>query len=153
MTDAPSDPALTRSRLRARWAAAISLGLAAAALLAAVVVLPGWPGVPDGPSTLLTFVIYAACFVAPCLALGWFVLVSPVTVQEDPHAEDTVENQWVRRAGFGAFWVLMILCGLGGFALSVWPLRIDASAVLIALWCLGFALFWAHYLVYRRRES
>src|SRR5690606_865162 len=63
----------------------------------------------------------------PLLALSWLVLVSRHTVTPEPHAEESVERQWLDRALSGCFTDVLTACGLALTAVASPASRSAAS--------------------------
>ena len=77
--------------------------------------------------------IGALCAVYPAMSLGIKVFVSRHTVTRDPHGEQSVELQWMRQAGAGAFLDVLVATIVAALVLTIGRLEIDALPVLLGL--------------------
>jgi hypothetical protein len=102
----------------------------------------------------LRAVVFGACSFGPAYGLGWLIFLADRT-GPDPVArpEETVEHQWWHRSASGSFLDLITAAGLGGAALSITGLQVDAGLVLAALVALGFADVAVRLAVLRRRDA
>ncbi len=89
----------------------------------------------------------------PLLALSWLVLVSRHTVTPEPHAEESVERQWLDRALSGGFTDVLTACGLALTAVAVTGVEISGLATLTAVVVLAMVDVVVRYVVISRRES
>lgn len=104
---------------------------------------------PENP--WLAFAVFAGCTLVPMAMLGWFVFVSRYMVQEEPHAEDSVEHRWYEQATSGAFHDIITMAGIGLLALSVIQLEVTGSTVLLWVLVLAAADVAVRYQVLKRR--
>ncbi|GAA4418735.1 hypothetical protein GCM10023169_08630 [Georgenia halophila] len=102
---------------------------------------------------LLTGVVFGICALAPFLALFWLVLVSRHTVTSVPHAEESVERQWLDRATSGGFTDVLAACGIALTGVAITGLEVSGLAVLTAVVALAMVDVAVRYAVLSRRES
>ncbi|MFJ6456229.1 ATP synthase subunit I [Paenarthrobacter sp. NPDC091669] len=77
--------------------------------------------------------IGALCAAYPAMSLGIKVFVSRHTVTRDQHGEQSVELQWMRQAGAGAFLDVLVAIIVAALVLAVGRFEIDALPVLVGL--------------------
>ena len=147
MTSPGTRDGRARTRARRDLAVAWTAGLLTALALALGVALlrpePFW----------LVLVVFAACFLAPCIALAWLVLGAGRRVRRDPHAEENVESRWVDKAGSGALFDTLAACGIVAGASSLFGWDLDAGLALIGVVAFALADGALRYRVLVRREA
>ncbi len=67
------------------------------------------------------------------MSLGAKVFISRHTVTRDPHGEQSVELQWMRQAGAGAFLDVLVATIVVALVLTVGRFQIEALPVLLGL--------------------
>ncbi|MFE4194708.1 hypothetical protein ACFRJ9_02490 [Paenarthrobacter sp. NPDC056912] len=77
--------------------------------------------------------IGALCAAYPALSLGGKVFVSRNTVTRDPRGEQSVELQWMRQAGAGAFLDVLVATVVAVLVLAIGRFAVDALPVLLGL--------------------
>ncbi|SDW76761.1 hypothetical protein SAMN04487912_104377 [Arthrobacter sp. cf158] len=95
--------------------------------------------------------IGALCAAYPAMSLGARVFVSRHTVTRDPHGEQSVELQWMRQAGAGAFLDVLVATIVVAAVLAVGRIGVDALPVLLGLVGLSALDAGLRYLAIRHR--
>ncbi|MCP1410782.1 hypothetical protein [Paenarthrobacter sp. A20] len=95
--------------------------------------------------------IGALCTVYPAMSLGAKVFVSNHTVARDAHGEQSVELQWMRQAGAGAFLDVLVATIVAVLVLVIGRFTVDALPVLLGLVVLSALDAGVRYLVIRYR--
>ncbi|SEJ41063.1 hypothetical protein SAMN04487917_105370 [Arthrobacter sp. yr096] len=95
--------------------------------------------------------IGALCAAYPAMSLGARVFVSRHTVTRDPHGEQSVELQWMRQAGAGAFLDVLVATIVVAAVLAVGRIGVDALQVLLGLVGLSALDAGLRYLAIRHR--
>ncbi|BCW60232.1 hypothetical protein [Arthrobacter sp. StoSoilB20] len=99
------------------------LTLAVALLVGASNPADFWPAAAIG----------ALCAAYPAISLGAKLFISRHTVTRDPHGEQSVELQWMRQAGAGAFLDVLVATIVVALVLTVGRFQIEALPVLLGL--------------------
>lgn len=95
--------------------------------------------------------IGALCAAYPAMSLGAKVFVSNHTVARDAHGEQSVELQWMRQAGAGAFLDILVAALVAVLVLVIGRIAVDALPVLLGLVGLSAVDAGVRYLVIRYR--
>ncbi|MFJ4229650.1 hypothetical protein ACIPYV_18940 [Paenarthrobacter nicotinovorans] len=95
--------------------------------------------------------IGALCSAYPALSLGVRIFVSNNTVTRDSHGEQSVELQWMREAGAGAFLDVLVATIVAALVLAIGRFQIDALPVLLGLVALSAVDAGLRYVTTRRR--
>jgi hypothetical protein len=95
--------------------------------------------------------IGALCAAYPSMSLGGRIFVSRHTVTRDPHGEQSVELQWMRQAGSGAFLDVLVATIVVAVVLAVGRFAVDALPVLLGLVGLSALDAGLRYLAIRHR--
>ncbi|MGJ3192112.1 hypothetical protein [Paenarthrobacter sp. FR1] len=95
--------------------------------------------------------IGALCAAYPAMSLGAKVFVSNHTVARDAHGEQSVELQWMRQAGAGAFLDILVAVLVAVLVLVIGRFTVDALPVLLGLIGLSAVDAGVRYLVIRYR--
>ncbi|WP_369745131.1 hypothetical protein [Paenarthrobacter sp. AMU7] len=95
--------------------------------------------------------IGALCAAYPAMSLGTRVFVSRHTVTRDQHGEQSVELQWMRQAGAGAFLDVLVATIVAAVVLAVGRFQIEALPVLLGLVALSALDAGLRYLAVRHR--
>ncbi|MCT9871945.1 hypothetical protein [Paenarthrobacter aurescens] len=95
--------------------------------------------------------IGALCAAYPALSLGARVFVSNNTVIRDAHGEQSVEVQWMRQAGAGAFLDVLVATIVVAVVLAIGRFQIEALPVLLGLVGLSALDAGLRYLAIRHR--
>ncbi|ASN21584.1 hypothetical protein [Arthrobacter sp. YN] len=95
--------------------------------------------------------IGALCAAYPAMSLGARVFVSRHTVTRDHHGEQSVELQWMRQAGAGAFLDVLVATIVAAVVLAVGRFQIEALPVLLGLVALSALDAGLRYLAIRHR--
>lgn len=77
--------------------------------------------------------IGALCSGYPAMSLGVRVFVSNNTVTRDPNGEQSVELQWMRQAGAGAFLDVLVATIVASLVLAIGRFQVDALPLLLGL--------------------
>ncbi|MER5773788.1 hypothetical protein ABT144_05760 [Streptomyces sp. NPDC002039] len=101
---------------------------------------------------MLTFGVFAATMLGPCLSLSWFVLVARHTVSPDRHAEENIEHLWIKNATSGACTDTCAACGIALTAVATTGLDISGTAALGGVLVLMLVDTTVRYLVEKRRS-
>ncbi|TVU64145.1 hypothetical protein FQP90_09180 [Paenarthrobacter nitroguajacolicus] len=96
--------------------------------------------------------IGALCAAYPAMSLGAKVFVSNHTVARDAHGEQSVELQWMRQAGAGAFLDILVAVLVAVLVLVIGRFTVDALPVLLGLIGLSAVDAGVRYLVIRYRD-
>lgn len=136
-----------RERGRRELGLVWSTGLLAALLLGAGAALV------RSEAFWLSFGVFAACALGPCIGFAWLLLGAGRRVQADAEAEENVEARWFQKAGSGALFDTLAAAGLSAAAISVLELDPPAELALLALWAFGLADATLRYAVLARREA
>ena len=126
---------------------AVVFGVIATSVVAAIV------GVTNRPDFWLAFGIGALCAAYPAFALGHKLFVSRNTVVVDARGEQSVEMQWMLRAGAEAFLDLLVAMTLGAAVLLITGFEFEATVALLWLLALAVVDVGVRYLVIRARAS
>lgn len=126
---------------------AVVFGVIATSIVAAVV------GVTNQADFWLAFGIGALCAAYPAFALGHKLFVSRNTAVVDAHGEQSVEVQWMLRAGAEAFLDLLVVMTLGAALLLITRFELEATVALLWLLALAVVDVGVRYLVIRARAS
>ncbi|GAA1975598.1 hypothetical protein [Microbacterium pumilum] len=144
----PADPPRQVRRAPASYyILAVVFGVIATSIVAAIV------GVTNQPDFWLAFGIGALCAAYPAFALGHKLFVSRNTIVVDAHGEQSVEVQWMLRAGAETFLDLLVAMTLGAAVLLITRFELQAAVALLGLLALAVADVGARYLVIRARAS
>lgn len=120
-----------------RWSTIIGIGAAATLVLSIVATLT-----TDDPRTL-TFTVFAVVMAPICIGSTWAFFPSD-GAKGPTHPEDTVETEWSRKAGFGAFTDLIFAMGIAIVAHYVFDAPEVPLPVFIVLGFADFAIrYWA----------
>jgi len=123
------------------------LGIILAVILTVVVSVLVGASNPD--DFWLAAAIGALCAAYPAMSLAGKVFVSNHTVTRDPHGEQSVELQWMRQAGAGAFLDVLAAIVVASLVLAIGRFNIDALAVLPGLVALSVVDAGLRYVVIR----
>ncbi len=95
--------------------------------------------------------IGALCSAYPAMSLGARAFVSNNTVTRDARGEQSVELQWMRQAGAGAFLDVLVATIVAVLVLVIGRFTVDALPVLLGLVVLSALDAGVRYLVIRYR--
>ncbi|MBT2586637.1 hypothetical protein [Arthrobacter sp. ISL-95] len=95
--------------------------------------------------------IGALCAAYPAMSLGAKVFVSNHTVTLDAHGEQSVELQWMRQAGAGAFLDVLVVIVVASLVLAIGRLEVDALPILLGLVALSAVDAGLRYVAVRHR--
>lgn len=110
-----------------RWLLAASFAILGAALIGLIA------GGTHPDRFALVALIFAACTLGPLLALGWLVFVSPTTVPQDKHRQDSVEARWSDTAAAGAWRDTVIATSAVLVVVSIFGYQWRTSYVLLGV--------------------
>lgn len=99
----------------------------------------------------LAAAIGALCAAYPAMSLGGKVFVSNHTITRDPHGEQSVELQWMRQAGAGAFLDVLVAIVVASLVLAIGRFAVDALPVLFGLIALSMVDAGLRYVAIRHR--
>ena len=126
---------------------AVIFGVIATAIVATIV------GVTNQRDFWLAFGIGAFCAAYPAIGLGMKIFVSHNTVVVDKNGAESVEVQWMVRAGAEAFLDMLVAMTLGVVVLLITRFELDATVALLGLLALAVVDVGVRYLVIRARAS
>ncbi|WP_256871445.1 hypothetical protein [Paenarthrobacter nitroguajacolicus] len=79
------------------------------------------------------------------------MFVSNHTITRDPHGEQSVELQWMRQAGAGAFLDVLVAIVVASLVLAIGRFAVDALPVLFGLIALSMVDAGLRYVAIRHR--
>ena len=126
---------------------ALVFGVIATSVVAVIV------GVTNQPDFWLAFGIGVLCTAYPAFGLGFKIFVSRNTVVVDRHGAESVEVQWMLRAGAEAFLDLVVAMTLGAAVLLITRFDLGATVAVLGLLALAVVDVGVRYLVIRARAS
>jgi hypothetical protein len=126
---------------------AVFFGIIATSIIATIV------GVTNQPDFWLAFGIGALCTACPAFGLGLKIFVSRNTVVVDKNGTESVEVQWMLRAGAEAFLDMLVAITLGAAVLLITRFELSATNALLGLLALAVVDVGVRYLVIRARAS
>lgn len=100
----------------------------------------------------LTFGVFTAATLGPCLSLSWLVFISRHTVSPDRHIEENVENLWIKNATAGACTDTFAAGGIALAAVAVTGLDVSGTSALTGVLVLMLGDTAVRYLVEQRRS-
>ena len=95
--------------------------------------------------------IGALCTAYPAMSLSGKIFVSHHTVTRDAHGEQSVELQWMRQAGAGAFLDILVVIVVASLVLAIGRFEIDALPILLGLVALSAVDAGLRYVAIRHR--
>ena len=101
----------------------------------------------------LTFEMYTACFLSPCIALAWLLVGPGRGVSVDPRVEENVESRWIEKAASGAVFDLIPAVGVTLASTSLFGLELAGDVALLGVAAFVVVDGGLRYLVLSRRES
>ncbi len=101
----------------------------------------------------LTFGVYTACFLSPCIGLAWLLVGPGRGVSVDPRAEENIESRWIEKAASGAVFDLIPAVGVALASTSLFGLELAGDVALLGVAAFVVADGGLRYLVLSRRES
>jgi len=101
----------------------------------------------------LTFGVYTACFLSPCIALSWLLVGPGRGVSVDPRAEENIESRWIEKAASGAVFDLIPAVGVALASTSLFGLELAGDVALLGVAAFVVVDGGLRYLVLSRRES
>jgi hypothetical protein len=124
-----------------------------AVILAAIltVVVSVLVGASNPDDFWLAAAIGALCAAYPAMSLGARIFVSNHTVTRDAHGEQSVELQWMRQAGAGAFLDVLVVIVVASLVLAIGRLEVDALPILLGLVALSAVDAGLRYVAIRHR--
>ncbi|MCZ4565380.1 hypothetical protein [Rhodococcus erythropolis] len=121
----------------ARWSLVIGIGVAVTLTLGFFAALTA------GDQKTLTFVVFAIVMAPACIGSVWALFPSEKN-KAPAYPEDTVETEWSRKAGFGAFTDLITAMGIALIAHNVFGAPELPLLIFTALGLVDFGVrYWA----------